>query len=262
VKPFDEVLIESIEFLPYRDEYIEVVSVLARYWPPFDAAKHLHSFLERVAVYFFSPRTASSWRSTDFDNFLFIVHELFLYTIAILIRHDRIVAVEHLLNTKYYLGGLADGPNQMMGFLGFRRSAQTFEIRNQRLKLGRASLRADLLERRSQSSGVTFTQLMQADFLLYLRSSVAALASESRQWWPDTLVYWQRMSGPFEVFARAQSASYFDRIKGMLGVANSDEFKDVVRRLGQQSQLNIPAWNYTSVEPRLLLGFDDLATTA
>lgn len=108
IEPFDELVIKNIAaFLPYRDEYIEVVSTVARHWQVVDAGQYLHKFLEKIAIYLFRPPSITSWTETDFDNFYFIVHEIFLYTIAILIRHERFDPVNALLSTGYYLGDAA-----------------------------------------------------------------------------------------------------------------------------------------------------------
>jgi hypothetical protein len=126
-----------------------------------------------------------------------------------------------------------------------------------------AGQHADLLEARSHSSGVPFRLLMQADFVLYLRSSVAAARSRTRQWWPETLVYAIfRMRGPFEIFARAQSGIYFDKIRPMLDVGTLDEFKALIAKLyaGSGSGLTIPQWQFDSIAPSELANVDKLAS--
>ncbi len=261
---FDELVIKNIEdFLPYRDEYIEVLSTLARYWPFPDGERHIHKFLEKITKYLFKPPAVKSWNETDFDNFYFLVHELFLYTIAVLLRHEHFLAVSELLSAGYYLGEFAESRSEPIeDFVIFRRYAKSFEIRNQRLSLRRLSVRADLLEQRSKSSGMPFRLLMQADFLVFLRSCVEALKARKEQWWPETLLYAGRYNGPFEIFARAQSAAYFEKIKGMLGVSNLDELKEIFSKfsLAPNSPIYIPRWEMNHINPDELAGTNKLAT--
>jgi hypothetical protein len=174
---FDEDVVANISaFLPYRDELIEVLNTLGRYWPTADAEARLHRFFEKIARYMFRPSSMSSRTDVDFDNFLFLVHEIFLYTIAILIRHERFEAVNSLLSDGYYLGDLADyRSSPVEDFVIFRHHIKSLAIRNQRLQLRRLSLHTDLLEQRSSSSGVSFEELMQADFVLYLRGALYTL---------------------------------------------------------------------------------------
>ena len=63
---------------------------------------------------------------------------------------------------------------------------------------------------------------MQADFVLFLR---AFRDHGYCEWWPETLIYTDRLSGPFEVFARSQSANYFSRVKVLLGIDSKDALK-------------------------------------
>jgi hypothetical protein len=261
---FDDEVIASIDaFLPYRNELVEVISTLARYWP-FDAVSDLQRFFERVVIYTFKPASVGSWSEWDFDNYKFIAHELFLYTIAVLIKSERFGAVSSLLAADYYLGDAADDRTQpMVGFDIFQNHLRSLASRNQRLKLGRLSLHADILEKRSHSAGIPFRLIMQADFVLYLRSTVIAAHSKTRQWWPVTLVYATfRMRGPFELFARAQSASYFERIQSMFDVETDDEFRAVMAKLDPSSNagLTIPRWEFDSIDPAALANLAKLAT--
>lgn len=46
----------------------------------------LHRFFEGLLPYLDRPEHVTSWSESDFDNFRFLVHELFLYAIAILLK--------------------------------------------------------------------------------------------------------------------------------------------------------------------------------
>jgi hypothetical protein len=261
--PFDDLVISNISgFLPYRDEYIEVVSALARYWPLADGDRHLQKFLEQIVTYQFRPKEFITWGDTDSDNYIFIVHEIFLYTIAILLLHERFSVVDTLLLAGYYLGDVAENRiDPIADFTIFRRYAKSFQIRNERLKLRRLSVRADLLKQRSQSSGMPFELLMQADFLLFWRSSVNALRLRSQQWWPETLLYAER-HGPFEIFARAQSTAYFEKIKGMIGISDKNKLEEVISKFSLEvnASLYIPRWEMNYITPGELVGIEKIAT--
>jgi hypothetical protein len=96
---------------------------------------------------------------------------------------------------------------------------------------------------------------MQADFVLYLR---ACFHSGLHIWWPDTLVYASRQSGPFEIFARSRSASYFARAQIVLGIGSKDELQTLVE--GLQKSGNVPRWQFSSFSPAHLLGLAEIAT--
>ena len=130
--------------------------------------------------------------------------------------------------------------------------------RNERLDLRRLSMRADLLEQRCKGIGVEFRQLMQADFILFLRDYLHR-PKATWHWRPETLLYVGRHSGAFEVFARSQSSKYFDRAKILLGIQNKDELMPLLDTFRRNYQI-LPRWGFESFSPHELLGFNDIAT--
>jgi SEFIR domain len=96
--PFDEAVIQSIDaFIPYRNEAIELFLTLAAYRDTPELRVVLHRFFEQLIPYLRRPQSVSSWHEHDFDNFRFIVHELFLYAVACLIRHERFESAAYLM---------------------------------------------------------------------------------------------------------------------------------------------------------------------
>jgi hypothetical protein len=90
----DDSVIESIEsFLPYRDQFIELISVVARYRPENDIIDAVHSLFEQLFPYLFRPPNCNQWQEWDFDNYKFITQELYIYTTAILVKHGRFGSV-------------------------------------------------------------------------------------------------------------------------------------------------------------------------
>jgi len=151
--PFDEAVVESIEsFLPNRNEAVELFLALALYEDSTDSRKTLHRFFEKLIPYLGG------------ENFKFLIHELFLYSIASLIRRERFEAVAHLISTDYYVPGNSDyGRDVMVSFGVFRSHMKSLEHRNKRLDLRRLSVRADMLVQRCKGVGIDFRDLMQAD---------------------------------------------------------------------------------------------------
>jgi hypothetical protein len=208
---FDDLIIQNIDaFLPYRDEFITVVSTIARY-PTSDDDRLLRGFFERSLPYMFRPKSISQWNQWFWDNFKFIVHEMFLYAIAFLLKHERFDVALNLMSQGYYVGDLAENRrNSMEPFSIFDQHLESLDHRKQRLKLNRFSLRADMLEKRSHASGMPMNGLMQADFVLFLYEALTSLKEKRMQSWsPETLLYYQEYAAPFEIFARAESNDIF-----------------------------------------------------
>jgi hypothetical protein len=136
---------------------------------------------------------------------------------------------------------------------------KSLEIRNQRLKSNRLSLRADLFEQRSKTSGVQFRHAMQADFVCFLRADLTHVDSYDR-WMPETLLYAARHHGPFELFARSVSKNYLTRTLPLLGIANLAPLKAKLNEYSSNIGY-LPRWQSTRFDPAALLGFDRLGTT-
>lgn len=258
---FDDQVIKSIDdFLPYRNEAIELFITVARYRDTQETRRITHRFFERLLPYQEPLSNATTYFESDFDNFRFIVHELFLYGVAAFVKAERFEAVQSLLSTLYYVPGrTAYGIDATVGFQAFMTYAESFVRRNQRLRLNKKTLRATLLEERSHSSGFAFRDIMQADFLLFIRNQIVPHSSDLF-WYPETLVYCSWRSSPFEIFARSSSKKYFEKVLPLLGAESKTLLDQGIAGLNDDKGV-IPRWEGQSFSPRALMGYEKLSTT-
>lgn len=258
--PFDDAVVRSIEsFLPYRNEAIELFLSLAMYRDTLETRSTLHRFFEQLIPYLDRPPHITSCSDWDFDNFRFIVHEFFLYAVACLIKKERFESAAYLMSNDYYVPGSSEyGRDVMVSFGVFSQHIKSLEYRNKRLELRRLSLRADLLEQRCKGLGIEFRHLLQADFILFLRGCLDR-PEEQWHWWPETLLYVDRHSGAFEVFARSRSSSYFNRAKVLLGIETKDRIHTLLEEFSADRS-SLPRWGGSSFSPTNLLGFNEIDT--
>lgn len=257
---FDDKVIENIEqFTPYRNEAIEICLALAQYRNTTETHQQLHRFFEGLIPYLYRPEHVTSHREWAFDNFKFIIHELFLYAVAAFLKYECYDAVAYMFRHNYYLEKSYDS-TEMIPFGKIRHSMGSLPYRNKRLNLQRLSLRSDLLEQRSKTSGLTFKQLMQADFILFIRDCLDSLRNNTFQnWWPETLLYLERRGGIFEIFARAQSKEYFAKIRCLFDIEDKKDLEPLLKAF-QESKLRVPNWEFETFSPAALLGYEALAT--
>jgi len=257
---FDDAVINNIEeFLPFRNEVIQLFIAVAQYAPEEQFIQRMHRFFESMIPYMNRPQGISRWNEWDFDNYRFIVHELFLYALAILLKHDRIEQANYLLQQQYYLPGNSEyGRDAMVSFTVFREYMRSFDHRNQRLDLRRLSLRADLLKTRCTGIGIDFRYLLQADFVAFMRAEVEAKDTHNR-WWPETLVCLGHFNSPFEIFARSVSKSYFNKSKLLLSIEVPKDLEPLLKSY-QDGSRKLPRWQFNGFNPALLLGYEHLAT--
>lgn len=260
---FDDHVIENIgKFIPFRNEAIEIFSSIAQYQDSKVTAQQVHKYFEKLIPYTDNPESVTTYKRWDFDNFRFIILELFLYAITCLLKYENFELASYLLHSDYYVERFGDyGKNVMVNYTIFQQPMFSFDYRNKRLELRRLSLEADLLRNRSDNTGITFRQLMQTDFILFLKDSIDAMQEENRyqNWYPCTLVYAGHLSSPFELFARAQSTRYFGKIRLLLGIDRKEDFATLFESFGT-GKLHVPRWGFTSINPKMLAGFDKLET--
>jgi hypothetical protein len=256
---FDDAVVKSIEdFLPHRNEAIQLFVTISQYAANDENIQKMHRFFESLVPYMNRPEHVRQWNEWDFDNFIFIVHELFLYAVAVLIKHERFDQANFLMEQKYYMPGNSDyGRDIMVSFIVFRKYMRSLEHRNKRLGLRRLSVRADLLKERSSGTGVEFRDLMQADFVLYLRAELEA-EGDFGTWWPETLLYLGHFHSPFEIFARAVSNKYFDKVKCLLAIDSPADLEGLMNAY-KEDKRRLPRWEFESFSPSALLGYDQLA---
>jgi hypothetical protein len=260
---FDELVIRSIdEFIPYRNEAIQIIEALGQYGSNTELVDRIHRMLEDCIPYLDRPDGVSQWMEREFDNFSFILQELFLYALAIFVKHQKFEYAASLLAKKYYAPkvqadrGLSD---PMVPYSVFYRVIHSFNERNQRSRPGRVSIRADFLKSRSTATGVRFQDLMQADFIAFLRSELESHALRL-SWVPETLVFWPHHSQqPFELFARSSSRAFFERSKVLLGIGSKADLVTLFEKY-REGRRRLPQLGYATVEPGILLGYENLAT--
>lgn len=259
----DDNIIKSIEnFLPYRNEYIRIIESIAKYQKENDYNEVLHSFLESLLKYYDKPENVYQWNEVSFDNYRFIIHEMFLYTITVFIKYNCFETSAFLLSEGYYSLKRACRRDEraMASYTDFREHMSSLEIRNKRLGLRRLSLRADMLKERNGSSGIRFYDVMQTDFICYLRNEIHK-ESGFIGWWPETLLYLGDFYGRFEIFAKAESVKYFDRIKTIFSIDKKEDLLPTIKDFSEGKRYT-PQWEFEKINPDMLIGYEKLCTKA
>lgn len=241
----DEKFMASIEaFIPYRDEMVDMFMAIASYADVEETSELVHRLFEGLIPYQHAKLNSGPSRELDFDNYRFITHELFLYAIAAYLKYRRFDAITYLLDREYFIGNVPFQNRDMISFCVFRNYVKSFDWRKQRTGSSRVSLQADAMKDRCKGVAIDFQQIMAADFVCYL--SAAIRFRNSFGWYPVTCMYLFDIGGfhrTLELFARAKSRSFFERIKLVFGISNADAFRAEIERLGADYQ-SLPRWNY------------------
>ncbi|HEU6437949.1 MAG TPA: SEFIR domain-containing protein [Nitratidesulfovibrio sp.] len=254
----DDAVIESIQrFISSEKELISLINTILIYTPHRDFTQSIYKFIESIIKYNYRQPDSTQWLDTDFDNYKFITHEIFLHTVASFIFNERFEELAWLLDKKFYITQ-ANDTNNVFSFSKIQPYIKSFEIRKNRLQLRQISIHSDLLIERSQEIGHSTAEIMQADFVLYLRSQIN---NESLWdgWYPKTLLYVERHHFPFEIFAKSESTEYYNRIQKIIGVKSAENFSKLLEEF-TTGKRKAPSWDYHSISPANLAGQRNLGT--
>lgn len=261
---FDQKVVDSIDqFIPFRNELVEVFGAIAQYDQTTASAPVIHKFFESLIPFLNRPEGVNSWYKWDWDNLKFIIQESLILCVSIFLKYERFDIVAYLLNQRYYIE-MDDryGRSTMASFGVFRNYLESLNHRNSRLKLQRLSVHADMIKERCTDSGVSFNTIMQADFVLYLAEALQGLKEDRRQeWWPETLVFRSFHGGTFEIFLRSESIEYFSRLSPILGISKKVDLDPFIDGIKTDS-IYVPQWQYERISPLELMNYENLCTRA
>src|SRR6185312_2742748 len=245
---FSENTVASIVRLrPVRDAFVDVLQFIAKYESGTRFGSHLHKFFESTLTLIEPDEGAPFFPNGQGNNISFLTWELLLYVVATFVRAERFALLAEVLNTGFVRERRSSNA-ALVSYTVFDTPLAAIDDGYKRVqKLTWISTSSQLVKEHVHPP-VTFGQLIEADFLLMLRSVL--LDEKPGEWYPRTLVYASN-HGPFTTLIRAQSRSYFDRLRVVFGVENRDEFTRLVREASIQKR-------FPRVEGAMLGSLEDL----
>jgi hypothetical protein len=221
VEDLDKAISASLDsFLPYRDEFLELLLFLGQSDDTSRAYQRLHRFFEDLVAHAHTHKPAR-WGDQEVENLVFLGWELFLYSGAAALRCERFEAVEPLIEPYVTETWRGDGPKMRSSSVmnGSFRILQ--EVTQKRLGTCYFSFAAYLLRERATNRALPFESLMEADLVFWLR---AAKDESSSSWYPQTIPYAEMMP-TLTLFTKAQSKAFFKRLAPALGVTSPEALK-------------------------------------
>jgi hypothetical protein len=239
-------------FLPYRDEFLSVIYYISQYERNNNMEQEIHRFFEKTLSYLDRPDDVNNWTEFQFENYKFMLYELFMNTLAIFLQNENYIAFSYLINTKYFI----KRQNKSIGI----DAMQPFNI----FKIGYSFIHtikpyskytspvSELLKERNKFSKIKFYYIMEADFICFLKSAL-----NDNLWYPNTLIYLDTPNRPFEVFAKSIKPDYFNNLKILFGFNNLTEIANLLNKLSDDTN-SIQYWRTTNTNPSILVGLDHL----
>lgn len=183
-EPFDQAVMDSFEaFKPQRDEFVDFLSLMLKYsnTPRFYDA--FNEFLQGAVQYKYMPAGQTSWNELWVENFSVILHELLLYSMALILKYKAYDFLNAVCQHEFFVGSESHRYTAKYDVFYCYPKALN-ELRNQRLKLQKKSVFAMTIKDRATNSEVPFSEIMQADLILYIRGLI-----HGNFWFPGTTLY-------------------------------------------------------------------------
>jgi hypothetical protein len=238
---FDEKVLSNItSFIPYRDEFIDFVVLVASHRDDVRAYQEIHEFFQGLLTYLHPPKGVTSWQDAQFDNYRFLLFELFIYTFATLVKKRRFQEANLLLEQGYFdEHQAAYGQGALRKYPIFDQYPVSLEeYRKRRLGLRWYSVTGQLLKERASNPDISFDDLVETDFILFLRG---VLNSQGETWGHD---YWQPRTAPhaeyrgmFPLFAKASAGRVFEQLRILLGVKSKDDMQEKIAAAKERGHL-------------------------
>lgn len=256
--PFDDQVIASVmSFTPYRDNFIDFILFAAGYMNDQDSYDRIFEFLEQLLPFKDRPENVSNYYEESFDNYRFILYELFLYLIAALIKTKRYTAAAKSMHGEYtYPDSRSAGRYRKQGADAFNEYVRSLdEHRNNRLQLRRYSVVADIILERAKHPKISFKDLFQVDFLLFFTPYMVEEAPRPL-WYPRCIGYSSRV-GTLEILAKATSKQGFEMARHIMMAKNladlSSKLHTALRNQQLTQVLQSERFMFTSLEGLLNL---------
>ncbi|NRF96128.1 TIR domain-containing protein [Paenibacillus frigoriresistens] len=215
----EEVINRIDQSIPLRNDYVAAIELLCM--NEVLEADNAVEFFEKLYA-FTEFQGSGSYYESQFDQYKFLITELYLLTATIMTRHKMYDELTQFINGEYFVE--SKFKSEPLDFTRFRFHLQSLEYRNQALKLQRLSLHADLLVQRSPEK--LKKDMLETDILLYFISKIHEAGKEEfypRIWFPTTYIY--NRENPIKTISKLKSKAHFENVKILFNVESVDEFK-------------------------------------
>jgi len=225
---FGKELIDKIkEYIPLREDYIAFLTKVCKDPSGFDVINIINLF-EKLPL-LLAPRDPGigSWNSGNFYHIRYIIHELFLVTIAVALKNGYYALLEELLYAKYIIRERHSRGKDPESFLVFYNYLDVFNSYYRQIK-GNSSFEGGhgfvISELASEQLGKEW--IISADLLAYYISSLYF----NDYWYPITAQF-RDYYHSFELLSRLYSNRHFEKVKGVLGADTISGLKQNITAL-------------------------------
>lgn len=220
---YDLIIKKADQMLPLRNEIINLIVAVAKFEDHSKFYKELHLFFENLLPYFNFRNEGESNNRLASEHYLLFGSELFIYATAALLKHRKFEQLNELTNQGYFIPRWRhNSPRQFIAFCRFNQNTETVVGHYRRENIREEDSKTKYFKDRIFEEAFHYDELAQADFVLHLISLLDIRIDKDRysDIWHSQL---KANSYPLEIFTRAESAWFFERLaKCLRSVAKDD----------------------------------------
>lgn len=212
-----------------RDDFIRFIEKLLKSEIRFDVDIIIR-FLEKLPLYEYPMEDRKgSWSSFEYDNFKFIIHELFLYLIAIGLKTENYKFVEELLYSSYFFQDKSICKKEPQRFNELYHYVETFDSYYKKaFSKNFHSPMADFIVKRIPEN-YTKDIIVEADLLCHYVATM-----NGQNWFPITYIY--KTQGYFGLFDRMVSKRHFEKVKNLFDVNTESELQNKLKKIKEEDK--------------------------
>ena len=240
-QPVDEVILLKFEQLKsLRNEYVNVITTYVKYHNIDN--EWLFKIIEN-AYNSVNYKIDDSYYDNNNHLQLFL-HEIFIYTITILLKHEKYESVSYLISNHYAIEREHREIEYQTYCWIFNKYNRIFdEVRNQRLKLNRVSVSADLIKERATNQNISFEELHETDIILHY----TGLLIHNDSWLPRLSIYRTYYGAP-KLIQKLKSKRHFKKVKSIFGIGTKSELFEKINSLDKDTYNSFNRFNYNFIE--------------
>lgn len=213
--------------MPLRDDYIQFISKVIAPENGFDT-DILISFLEEITTLLGPQENVSQWNSNNFANYKFILHELWLYTVAIGLKKENYNFLEILFFSSYfskerYSNNEAKRYDLFYQFIDDEVKHYLKQSEGQNY----ISAHAHVLISRIPEQ-IKKIDLINADLLCYY----VGLSSDVR-WFPITYIYGERLAKNFQILSKFVSKRHIQKAGKVFGQNSKESLQAILLKINE-----------------------------
>ncbi|WP_226035410.1 hypothetical protein [Aquibacillus saliphilus] len=199
-------------------------------------AQHIIDFFESIYPLIETRQgKGGSYYESQFDHMKLFVTELVIYTTCLLFKYEQYLVMKELIRNHYFTTNALGQDKE--GSIGIFRMYPNLIEELQPNSGGKKflSYSGHLIIERARSGSISTSDLIQADFLLYLLSFAYGKFNKGYGWFPPTIPYFSNQN--IQILNRIKSKRYFEKFKILINVSDKEEAEDFFNKF-QEHLLN------------------------